>query len=426
MLPTIAPARPQSSGSTTTAILLAEVEEDAGTLRPTRRYYRPSCGPRDVRSAIARSCRGRAWRPAQGPTLPASVPVWSSAAHWLETLAAALQTTEGEKLRAAAKVSADTLIDVAAADARAADSRTGRGVTTAHDTVANALGCSAKTVQRARSLLEALGFARTVVLGRYLTADERAAAHAHHGGHQRRMASERALLVPRSLSNVHLPRGGCLSSHVPSHSDVPKRADTRTGAAGRQESTTANRHRRTSRPPIGVQRLAAGLAQRLPWLARGHIGSLCHTLLALGLDDTGWTAHDVIDMLDRRNVALGLYSPASGSQRDPLALFAHQVRAARADVQEPPRLRRGREAAARATEHARQRAEQAAHAARIKAELADPLVQARIADAKRQIREQLLAARTTTARAAAQQHTEGDEAGPHTHPEADPRKDNNA
>ena len=68
------------------------------------------------------------------------MPVWSSAAHWLETLAAALRTPQGEELRAAAKVSADTLIDVAAVDARAADSRTGRGVTTAHETVAKALG----------------------------------------------------------------------------------------------------------------------------------------------------------------------------------------------------------------------------------------------------------------------------------------------
>ena len=74
-----------------------------------------------------------------------------------------------------------------------------------------------------------------------------------------------------------------------------------------------------------MQRLAAGLAARLQWLARGHIGSLCRTLTVLGLDDTGWSAHDVIDMLDRRNVQLGLYSLTGGSQRDPLALFAHLI-----------------------------------------------------------------------------------------------------
>lgn len=372
---------------------LVDVDELPDTANRTRRYYRPCTGPRDVRSTIARSCRGRAWRPSDGPSLPASVPVWSSAAHWLDTLAAALTTAEGEELRAAAKVSADTLIDVAAADARAADARTGRGVTTAHDTVAKALGCSAKTVQRARSLLEALGFACTVVGGRYLTTEERAVANAHHGGDQRRMASERALLVPRSLSNVHLPRGGSVTSHVPSRSGLPKRADARAGAASRQPSTRKPSRRCASRPPISVQRLAAGLAQRLPWLARGHIGSLCRTLAALGLDDTGWSAHDVIDMLDRRNVELGLYSLTGTAQRDPLALFAHQVRAALVDVDEPPRLRRGREAAARAAERARWRAERDAEDARLAAERDDPVIQARIAETKRRMREQLAAAR---------------------------------
>lgn len=395
MLPTIAPACPESSGSTARDVSRVPSESDAaGTPLPrARRYYRPCTGPRDVRSTIARSCRGRAWRPANGPTLPATVPVWSSAAHWLETLAAALRTPQGEELRAAAKVSADTLIDVAAADARAADSRTGRGVTTAHETVAKALGCSAKTVQRARTLLETLGFACTVVPGRYLTTQERAAARAHHGGDQRRMASERALLVPRSLSNVHLPHRGSLTSSLPSRSDLPKRADARAGAASRQAEKRKIPRRCAPRPPIGVQRLAADLAQRVPWLARGHIGSLCRTLVALGLDDTGWSAHDVIDMLDRRNITLGLYEPYPGSQRDPLALFAHQVRAALPDVDEPPRLRRGREAAARAAERARARAEREAEDARLAAERNDPVIQARIAETIRRMREQLAAAR---------------------------------
>ena len=79
---------------------------------------------------------------------------------------------------------------------------------------------------------------------------------------------------------------------------------------------------------MAVQRLAGRLAQRLPWLARGHIGALCHTLSTLGLDDTGWTAQDVLDLLDRRNAEHGLYSVPSSSQRDPLALLAHQLRAA--------------------------------------------------------------------------------------------------
>lgn len=38
------------------------------------------------------------------------------------------------------------------------------------------LGCSDKTVQRARLLMEGLGYATTVVAGRYLTTEERVAA----------------------------------------------------------------------------------------------------------------------------------------------------------------------------------------------------------------------------------------------------------
>jgi len=245
-----------------------------------------------------------------------------------------------------------------------------------------------------RASRSVLGFACTVVPGRYLTTQERAAARAHHGGDQRRMASERALVVPRHVSNVHLPPWGCFNSHLPTRSDLPKRASARSGAASRQPRTTKSPKRCQPRPTIAVQRLAAALAARLPWLARGHIGSLCRTLTVLGLDDTRWSASDVIDMLDRRNVQLGLYSLTGGSQRDPLALFAHQVRAALVDVNEPPRLRRGREAAERAAARAAARAEREAEDARREAERNDPAVQARIAAIKAQMREQLAAARS--------------------------------
>ncbi len=393
MLPTIALARPKSRPSAARPVSLVDVDEaDTRRNRP-RRYYRPCSGPRDLGSATARSCRGRAWRPSEGPKLPATVPVWFGAAHWLDALSAAVRAPEGQELRAAAKVCVDTLLDVAAADARAADRRTGRGVTTAHDTVAADLGCSGKTVQRARTLVEALGYATTIVVGRYLTTEERAEANAHHGGDQRRMASERALLVPRSTSNVHLPRRGALTPTPPLRSELPKRANARSGAASRPPATKKTRLRCHPRPAIAVQRLAAGIAQRLPWLARGHIGSLCRTLTLLGLDDQGWSTQDVIDMLDRRNVQLGLYSLSGSAQRDPLALFAHQVRAALVDIDEPPRLRRARDATARAADQAQARADREAENAHLAAELADPQVQSRIWETKRRMREQLSAAR---------------------------------
>jgi len=372
-------------------------ETEPGSVRvaaaSARRYYRPSVGPRDTRSPLRPTRQGRAWRPEPSPAVPATVPVWSGANAWLASLGEALKSTRGDELRSAAHVRVDTVLDVAAVDARAADSRTGRNVSTAHETVAAELGCCAKTVQRARVLIEALGYALTEAVGRYLTAEERAAAAGVHGQQQRRMASHRALTLPRPQQDVHLPRRGQSFSSGTSRSGLPKCALTRAEAAPRPAAKKRVPRKCLDRPSLSVQRLAAALVQRLPWLAGTHIWALCRTLSALGIDDTGWTAQDLIDMLDHRNVDLGLYSIPGSSQRAPLALFAHQVRSAvPADV-EPPRARRRREAEAAAAERARQQAERAALEAQLAAERDDPEVQARIAATKARMREHLAEAR---------------------------------
>ena len=98
---------------------------------------------------------------------------------------------------------------VARFDARTADGRTGRGVRTAHETVARALKVSRDAVRHARYVLEAIGMSVTVAQGRYLTANERSQAHAHHGGRQRRIASTRHLTMPRGMAQIvarHLSR----------------------------------------------------------------------------------------------------------------------------------------------------------------------------------------------------------------------------
>lgn len=270
-----------------------------------------------------------AWRPAPATPLPATVPVWSSADTWLHSLSATLHTVEGEQARAAAHVRLDTVLDVAAAEARAADSRTGRGVTTSHETVAVWVGCSVATVRRVRALMIVLGHACVVTEGRYLTTAEREAAHEAHGGRQIRMASERALIQPRSTANEHLPLWGQISSTSSVSRNVPTHARARVGAASRPSTKNQSR---SPRPTLAVQVLAGHLAARLPWLAAGHIGHLCRTLTTLGIDADGWTAQDVIDLLDRRNAVHGLYSLPVGSQRAPLALFAHQMREDRKSV----------------------------------------------------------------------------------------------
>ncbi len=173
---------------------------------------------------------------------------------------------------------------------------------------------SAKTVQRARTLLERLGLAVTVWAGRYLTVRERAAARARHGASQLRAASTRALISPKQavalvpVENVQLPRRG----HRAPTTHLPKRSPT---------PVTARRKTASMSPvPVGVQRLAAQLAQRMPWLVRGrHIGALAQLLHRHRLDtDAGWSAERLLRVLELHNRAAGHLVPDPDKQRNPL------------------------------------------------------------------------------------------------------------
>lgn len=368
MLPTVAPDPPTPNDLRRVA-----------TCR-TRPYYRPSSGSRPPQRPPIPGRRGGSWR----PTPPsASIPAWTSASSWLSSLAAALQTREGDARRRQLRIRLETALDVAAEDARAADSRTGRHVTTAHATVAAILGCSSKTVQRARLLVEALGYATTVTGGRYLTSTERAAAHLVHGGDQRRMASERALTLPRTSANVHLPRRGDSSSTTSVSSGLP--SDGVASRPPRRKNQKRNNQR--TRPSLAVQKLAAGLARDVPWLARMHIGRLCHGLEVLKVDHDGWTSRDLLTVLDAYRRLHGWAGIDPSHQRDPVALFIAQLRPALAEVTETPKARRRREQHDRES----QSASAAASRAQLAAHQADPAVQERISQAQADARAALRA-----------------------------------
>jgi hypothetical protein len=323
----------------------------------------------------------------------ATVPCWSGPEQWIAALEATLATEAGEVVRARYHVKVGTVLDVAAVEARTADVLTGRGVATANETVGRMINCSGRHVQRARSVFKDLGYMVDAAVGRYLTSEERAEANAVHGGDQRRMGSQRALTVPRPVQDVHLPRRGAVNDSSSSRSELPTRADARDRAATRPAPKRKTPKPGRQRPSLPVQRLAGHLARRLPWLARGHIGSLCATLTGLGLDDDGWSANDVMNLLDQRNAENGLYALPPASQRNPLALFAHQARTALADVAEPPKRRRARETAEREAARARARIEHQAAEDRWQAQRDDPAAQARIAAAKADIRATLEQAR---------------------------------
>lgn len=285
---------------------------------------------------------------------------WTSGADWLDALMDALNTMAGEQLRRRAKVARGTLLMVANADRLSADARSGRSVTTAHETVAAALGMSSKTVQRSRQLLEALGFAVTIVEGRYLTVDERRRATETHGGKQIKAASLRALTMPRpaqAVRNVHLSPARRARRVSSVHEMVTNgRAIARQTAASRPKSPMTKRVSSEildvtvieSPRPLPIQRLAAQLARRVGWLNTGkHIGSLCNALVMAGIDAERWSARDLIDSMDSYIAERHLSYPTQ--TRNPLG-FLRWILAAAVDPNQltPSELRAERDAERRA------------------------------------------------------------------------------
>lgn len=323
--------------------------------------------------------RERSWSLPAPSGAYAELPAWRSASAWFDAVMDALRTPRGDELRRVARVAPDTLLRVAYADRSAADRLTGRGVSTAHETVAAQLGMSAKTVQRARHLLEALGLAVTVAEGRYLTSAERTAARRAHGSSQVRAASTRALVMPAAaaaripgpVKNVQLPSSplGEQVSHVPERS--PKRAKTRAArgtATRRPASTEGNRPDRAPRA-IAVQRIAATLVHRMPWLSRGrHVGRVCDLVERLGLVERGWTAQQLVDAIEDYTQSAGVRLASPDDQRDPLAYLAWLVRKAAPVHDLAPFEKLARQRHARLVESAAQLAADAARRAEIDAE----------------------------------------------------------
>lgn len=318
----------------------------------------------------------------------------------------ALATGEGEEIRRRVSVSRDTLLRVAWRDAQSADAATGRGVTTAHATIAAELGMAKKTVERARQIVQELGYAVTILEGSYLTRSERKAAHEHHGGWQLRAASTRALTVPKgashrgSVENVDLPRRGSVLTKSHPLKRSPKRASARSSAAaqpkaaGMTEGGRRGRARRAETPrPIDLQRLARDVDERLPWVCRGrHIGHLASVLDRAGVDPCRWTAGDLVAAVERFEHQVGgrLTAPKT-ERRDPLGFFAWLLRMSVdptvPTVSELREIARSR----KLEEQRRRRAQAAAEEARA-ASLDDPEIRA------------ILAAMKADAAAAAERH----------------------
>ena len=303
---------------------------------------------------------GLSWAREPEAGTQARIPCWATRSRWLEMLEAELSTDNAADVLKRHHAAAYTVYRVARADAYAADTTTGRNVRTSHATVARHLKVSVDTVRRARRALRDLGFSVEVVRGRYMTAEEREAATHAHGSKQRRFASTRCLTIPARCRAMHpYPCGVKKNPHQPSQR-VPS---TRWRATGTSKDQPKNTPLTRRTPPLGVQKIAARLVQRMPWLDRGrsgHLMGLSRGLVACGVTEE-WTTQDLMNAIEADHQALGLLTLPPDSQRNPRALLLHQIKRA-ITGKEPPARARAAAVEARRAARAAELAQRAADA----------------------------------------------------------------
>lgn len=240
----------------------------------------------------------------------------------------------------------------------AADVRTGRNVRTSHETVAGRVGMSKRHVGEARRLLEKLGLAVTVEMGRHLSPAERSQAKRLHGRYQEAAPSVRALIMPRQTEPVdtfHLPRRGSVlrESHLQKWS--PTRAGARETAAARPKLRRRSSRRGaspTSPRPIEIQRFAwiiarnygldAGSALTAPGALHGgrHIGQLCNILQRYEITPERYTLATLRAEIDEAMAAARILPLENGQKRDRLAHFAWTLAKLREFTKGETRLQR--------------------------------------------------------------------------------------
>lgn len=299
--------------------------------------------------------KGRSWAlPGRTPRL-----CWRSRTLWLTEVASALATDEGRSLCRRRHLSPRTALAVARACSRFADGATGRSLTAANTTIgALAAQLAGRTkayshdvVANARAVLSALGLAVEVAQGRYLTAEERLAAAAHHDGVQRRAASTWALVSARrwveAVKKSSLPRRGSTGSKTPRSRWSPKRAHSARAPYGRSATTRT----------LPTHRTTAELVARTPALDNGvHLGALVD-VVAEHVDCTRWSGRDLAWLLsdDTRNRRLTWPDRID----HPAAFLRHRLLALRSRLAEPSpsELARDRHDCIRAEQLARAKAQ---------------------------------------------------------------------
>ncbi|MFQ2845620.1 helix-turn-helix domain-containing protein [Mycobacterium gordonae] len=310
----------------------------------------------------------------------AGVPCWSAGptgwAHLTVAVAYDLRYQNVRPLMCNGGIAKPTLIVIAAAMARYADWRTGRGCRPTNAQLEHDTGYDQRTIQRAHECLRLLGVATEILRGRQRTYTERMASW-RMGDRHRGWASVWALhdnahttRLVHSLS-PHLERSP-VTSHPPS---LVKLVTTRAGAQGARQSGATRRRA----PDEAGRRLAVRWRadpHAPPWARAFSAGSWAAMLAAPAA--AGWTPRDLTALVSEW---LGIGRCIPDNPPRPIALLgsllawhtAHNTLTARPTALDEAREAHERAAAqARARTAARERAEHAAGRARGQAAATGP------------------------------------------------------
>ena len=291
----------------------------------------------------ARSTRRRWWSVEVAPGEYARVVAWTSRAAQLAAIDAAAAASGWRAPRRASFVDVTrVLVDVA-------DSTTGRDVTVSAASIAARVGVSVRTVFRRLADARAAGLLVDLVRGRHTTRDERQRAHDATGRHVHRFATVRALTHP----------AGVAVTPTRSRSERGISSRTTSPSARRARTTTTRRRRTTAHAPrpLAVQREAAQLAARWPWLAPAGARHVGHVVAVLQRHDL--TAHDAVELIDTWHTTAHRTSLGRDAAQ-PVAWLAWVIRQARAaghDTASDRRRRDDDERSARRAARAAERAE---------------------------------------------------------------------
>lgn len=244
----------------------------------------------------------REWTVRVGFT-PATTPMWTSRAGWLEELEYWLDAEDGRAACARVHVRLSMVVRVSEAFAEHADHGTGRHCAVTNAVVAAAAGCSPRTVTTVRRLLRD---------------DAKLAVEVHRG-----TGCAAASRAARRPSVWHLvSRRQPVDNHTVC--DLPpSRRDRRLALVGKNSPSTRKRAPQSKSPskqppqrarryaprPLPTQKLAAGLVALSSGLDTVHPGQICDVLSQSGLDLDAWTARQINDALNGHMRTTGLSWP---------------------------------------------------------------------------------------------------------------------